>query len=48
MKEKKIKRKHMNIKLATHSNMALCHLKLNQHAECIRACDAALEIRSKK
>jgi FK506-binding protein 4/5 len=24
--------------------MALCHLKLNQHAECIRACDTALEI----
>jgi FK506-binding protein 4/5 len=24
--------------------MALCHLKLNQHAECIRACDKALEL----
>jgi FK506-binding protein 4/5 len=27
--------------------MALCHLKLNQHAECIRACDKALELDSK-
>jgi len=24
--------------------MALCHLKLGEHAECIRACDKALEL----
>ena len=24
--------------------MALCHLKLGEHAECIRACDTALEL----
>jgi FK506-binding protein 4/5 len=24
--------------------MALCHLKLGEHAECIRACDTAIEL----
>ena len=32
------------MKLSAQSNIALCHLKLNEHAECIRACDKALEI----
>ena len=27
--------------------MALCHLKLGEHAECIRACDKALELDAK-
>ena len=30
--------------LATHSNMALCHWKLNEFAQCIRSCDKALEL----
>lgn len=33
--------------MTTHSNLALCHLKLGEHAECIRACDKALELDSK-
>ncbi|CAF0752275.1 unnamed protein product [Adineta steineri] len=43
----KDKAKAHELKLTTNSNMALCHLKLNEHAECIRACDAALELDSK-
>jgi len=30
--------------LSAQSNIALCHLKLNEHPECIRACDKALEL----
>ncbi|UJR28504.1 hypothetical protein I4U23_009742 [Adineta vaga] len=41
------KKKAHELKLTANSNMGLCHLKLNQHAECIRACDAALELDSK-
>ncbi|CAF2986889.1 unnamed protein product [Rotaria sp. Silwood2] len=40
----KDKNKAHELKLTTQTNMALCHLKLNEHAECIRACDAALEL----
>jgi FK506-binding protein 4/5 len=32
------------LKLSAQSNIALCHLKLNEHPECIRACEKALEI----
>lgn len=38
------KKKADELKLSAQSNVALCHLKLNEHAECIRACDKALEI----
>jgi FK506-binding protein 4/5 len=38
------KKKAHELTLTTHSNMALCHLKLGEHAECIRACDKALEL----
>ncbi|CAF0887919.1 unnamed protein product [Rotaria sordida] len=38
------KKKAHVLKLTTQTNMALCHLKLNEYAECIRACDAALEL----
>lgn len=38
------KKKSEELKLSAQSNTALCHLKLNDHVECIRACDKALEI----
>jgi FK506-binding protein 4/5 len=38
------KKKAEQLKLSAHSNTALCYLKLNDHAECIRACDKALEL----
>jgi FK506-binding protein 4/5 len=38
------KKKAEELKLSAQSNIALCHLKLNDHAECIRACVKALEI----
>jgi FK506-binding protein 4/5 len=38
------KKKAEELKLSAQSNIALCHLKLNDHAECIRACEKALEI----
>ncbi|CAF0995714.1 unnamed protein product [Adineta ricciae] len=38
------KKKADELKLTANSNLGLCHLKLGQHAECIRACDAALEL----
>ena len=44
MNKRVIKRKAQELILTTHSNMALCHLKLGEHAECIRACDKALEV----
>ncbi len=40
----KDKKKAHELKLTIHSNMALCHLKLGEHAECIRACDTAIEL----
>ncbi|CAF1934678.1 unnamed protein product [Rotaria magnacalcarata] len=43
----KDKNKVRELKLATHSNMALCCLKLGEYAQCIRACDSALELDSK-
>ena len=41
------KKKAHELILTTHSNLALCHLKLGEHAECIRACDKALELDAK-
>jgi len=41
------KKKSEEFKLSAQSNIGLCHLKLNEHAECIRACEKALEIDSK-
>lgn len=38
------KAKADELKLSAQSNIALCHLKLNEHAECIRACEKTLEI----
>lgn len=38
------KKKANELLLATNANMALCHLKLGEHAECIRACDKAIEL----
>lgn len=38
------KKKADELKSSAQSNVALCHLKLNEHAECIRACEKALEI----
>jgi FK506-binding protein 4/5 len=35
------------LKLTAQSNIALCHLKLNEYIECIRACEKALEFDSK-
>ncbi|CAF1385611.1 unnamed protein product, partial [Didymodactylos carnosus] len=32
------------LKLAAYSNIALCHLKLEQYIECIHACEKALEL----
>lgn len=40
----KDKKKANELIIVTHSNMGLCHLKLNEYAECIRACDKALEL----
>ena len=42
--EEEKKKKSDELKLSAQSNVALCHLKLNEHAECIRACEKALEI----
>lgn len=38
------KKKAEELKSSAQSNVALCHLKLNEHVECIRACEKALEI----
>ena len=38
------KKKADELKLSAQSNVGLCHLKLNEHTECIHACDKALEI----
>jgi FK506-binding protein 4/5 len=35
------------LKLSAQSNIALCYLKLNDHVECVQACEKALEIDSK-
>lgn len=32
------------LKLSAHSNTAICHLKLTEYSECIKACDKVLEI----
>lgn len=41
------KKKAEELKASAQSNVALCHLKLNEHVECITACEKALEIDSK-
>ncbi|CAF4171547.1 unnamed protein product, partial [Adineta steineri] len=41
------KKKGADFKLTAQSNIALCHLKLNEFAECIHACEKALELDSK-
>ncbi|CAF0841518.1 unnamed protein product [Adineta ricciae] len=41
------KKKAADFKLTAQSNIALCHLKLNEYAECMRACEKALELDSK-
>jgi FK506-binding protein 4/5 len=38
------KKKVVELKLSAQSNIALCHLKLNEYPECIGACNKALEI----
>ncbi len=38
------KKKANELIVTANSNMALCHLKLGEHAECIRGCDKALEL----
>lgn len=38
------KKKTNELLLAAHANLAICHLKLGEHAECIRACDKAIEL----
>lgn len=38
------KNKANELKLSSQSNLALCHLKLGEHVECIQACDKALEL----
>ncbi|CAF4577365.1 unnamed protein product [Rotaria sp. Silwood1] len=38
------KKKAEEFKISAQSNIALCYLKLNDHTECIRACEKALEL----
>ncbi|UJR21012.1 hypothetical protein I4U23_024112 [Adineta vaga] len=45
--EEEDKKKAADFKLTAQSNIALCHLKLNEHAECLRACEKALELDAK-
>jgi len=42
------KEKCRQLKLSSQSNIALCHLKLQEYTECIRACDKALEIENQQ
>lgn len=41
------KKKAEELKSSAQSNVALCHLKLNEYVECIGACEKALEIDAK-